>query len=106
MIRGGKSLLQLLQPRLLRRWRQWRIVCLQQLLQWRWRLLLLQRRWWLLLLLWRWWLLPQLLLQRRWWLLFLQWRWRLLPLVVRLPRLRWLLLRRRLMVRLLLQLPL
>ena len=97
MIRGGKSLLQLLQPRLLRRWRQWRIVCLQQLLQWRWRLLLLQRRWWLLLLLWRWWLLPQLLLQRR---------WRLLPLVVRLPRLRWLLLRRRLLVRLLLQLPL
>lgn len=72
MIRGGKSLLQLLQPCLLRRWRQWRIVCLQQLLQWRWRLLLLQRRWWLLLLLWRWWLLPQLLLQRRWWLLFLQ----------------------------------
>lgn len=72
MIRGGKSLLQLLQPRLLRRWRQWCIVCLQQLLQWRWRLLLLQRRWWLLLLLWRWWLLPQLLLQRRWWLLFLQ----------------------------------
>ena len=93
MIRGGKALLQLLQPRLLRRWRQWCIVCPQQLLQWRWRLLLFQR-WWLLLLLWR------------WWLLLLRWWWWLLPLLVRLPLLRWLLLRLRLLVRLLLQLPL